>query len=154
MPKFLTAPVLILCLTLLSQSLAGEELASKTPPKALQGRPGARDGAFGRLVVRRSSFREMEHGLSRGCDSTAPPQPIATPNPMVDSTDNTDLTVSFVVGTDGRVQGALVVEGNQLAQARLVLDTVLRWRYRPAVCNGAPTEAEAKVEFSTPPNRF
>jgi len=22
------------------------------------------------------------------------------------------------------------------------------WRYRPAMCNGVPTEAEAKVEFS------
>jgi hypothetical protein len=23
------------------------------------------------------------------------------------------------------------------------------WRYRPALCNGVPTDAEAKVEFSS-----
>ena len=154
MRKFARAVVSILYCALLSQSLAAEEPASKTSPKALQGRPGARGEAFGRLVVRGSSFRGMEHGLTRGCESTAPPQPIATPNPMVDSTDNTELTVNFVVGTDGRVHSALVLEGNRLEDARLVLATVRLWRYRPAVCNGAPTEAEAKVEFSTPANRF
>jgi len=30
-----------------------------------------------------------------------------------------------------------------------VLDTVLSWRYRPATCNGVPTEAEGKIAFSS-----
>jgi len=29
------------------------------------------------------------------------------------------------------------------------LEAVRFWRYRPAMCNGVPTEAEAKVEFSS-----
>jgi len=28
------------------------------------------------------------------------------------------------------------------------LQTVRYWRYRPATCNGVPTEAEGKIEFS------
>ena len=154
MLKFLKTPGSILCLALMCQLPAAAELASRTSSKALQGRAGAHNGAFGRLVVRTSTFRGMEHGLVHGCESAAPPQPIATPSPMLDSTDNTELTVSFVVGTDGRVHSALVLESNRLQDARLILDTVRLWRFRPAVCNGAPTEAEANVEFSTPTNRF
>jgi hypothetical protein len=30
-----------------------------------------------------------------------------------------------------------------------VLNTVRAWRYRPAMCNGVPTESEAKVGFSS-----
>jgi outer membrane biosynthesis protein TonB len=68
------------------------------------------------------------------------------------------ILVSFVVGIDGHVYGPLVLEGTKdgvrTELARPVVDAVRQWRFRPAVCNGAPTEAEAKVEFSSPPNRF
>ena len=30
----------------------------------------------------------------------------------------------------------------------IVLDAVRTWRYRPATCNGVPTEAEARIGFS------
>jgi hypothetical protein len=30
---------------------------------------------------------------------------------------------------------------------RLVLRTVTLWRYRPALCNGVPTDSEARVRF-------
>jgi outer membrane biosynthesis protein TonB len=83
---------------------------------------------------------------------------LATPDPVLNFTDHMRLTVSFVVGIDGRVYGPLVLEGMsqgvKVSQARPVVDAVRRWRFRPAVCNGAPTEAEAKVEFSSPSNRF
>jgi len=114
---------------------------------------------WGRLVVRSTYFREMARGAqSRSCVANLPPEPLATPNPVLDSTDHLRLTVSFVVGIDGRVYGPLVLEGMsqgvKAEQARPVVDAVRTWRFRPAVCNGAPTEAEAKVEFSSPPNRF
>jgi len=83
---------------------------------------------------------------------------LATPNPLLDSADHVQLTVSFVVGIDGHFYGPVVLEGTRegvkVEQARPVVDAVRLWRFRPAVCNGAPTESEAKVEFSSPPNRF
>jgi hypothetical protein len=114
---------------------------------------------WGRLVVRSTFFREMARGAqSRSCKANLPPEPLATPDPVLDSTDHLRLTVSFVVGIDGRVYGPLVLEGMSQGvradQARPVVDAVRTWRFRPAVCNGAPTEAEAKVEFSSPSNRF
>ncbi len=110
---------------------------------------------WGQLVVRHSTFREMVRGAQpRACRANTPPEPLATPSPVLDSAENLQLTVNFVVGTDGRVYSALILEGVKDEQARPVLDAVRHWRFRPAVCNGAPTESEAKVEFSTPPNRF
>jgi hypothetical protein len=120
---------------------------------------GIRQEPWGRLVVRSTFFREMARGAQvRGCEVDTPPVPLATPDPVLNSTDHVQLTVSFVVGIDGRVYGPLVLEGMKegvkAEQARPVVDAVRLWRFRPAVCNGAPTEAEAKVEFSSPPNRF
>ena len=124
-----------------------------------------RDGAvpgknpWGRLVVRSTYFREMARGAqSRSCEGNLPPEPLATPDPVLDSTDSVHLTVSFVVGMDGRVYGPLVLEGTKdgvrSELARPVVEAVRLWRFRPAVCNGAPAESEAKVEFSSPRNRF
>jgi len=58
------------------------------------------------------------------------------------------ITVSFIVGTDGRVHSPLILESAGVSEDRTVLNAVRSWRYRPALCNGVPTEAEAKVEFS------
>jgi len=132
-----------------SSHVTEREVAGEGPGKA----------PWGRLVVRSSFFREMARGAqSRSCEANLPPEPLATPAPMLDSTDHLRLTVSFVVGIDGRVYGPLVLEGMSQGvradQARPVVDAVRTWRFRPAVCNGAPTEAEAKVEFSSPSNRF
>jgi hypothetical protein len=114
---------------------------------------------WGRLVVRSTFFREMARGAqSRGCEANKPPEPLATPDPVLDSVDNVQLTVSFVVGIDGHVYGPLVLEGTRegvkVEQARPIVDAVRLWRFRPAVCNGAPAEAEARVEFSSAHNRF
>jgi hypothetical protein len=157
----------LLCLVCLALLLALQSEAAgavfDAHPSRVTGRAMAGDRAGkapgGRLVVRSTFFREMARGAqSRSCEANLPPEPLATPDPVLDSTDHMRLTVSFVVGIDGRVYGPLVLEGMssdvKTSQARPVVDAVRTWRFRPAVCNGAPTEAEAKVEFSSPSNRF
>ena len=62
---------------------------------------------------------------------------------------STRVSVSFIIGTDGRVHSALILESAGPAEDRTILDTVRSWRYRPAMCNGAATETEAKIEFSS-----
>ncbi len=111
------------------------------------------------LLVRSTFFREMaKNAQSVGCEANLPPEPLATPDPVLNSSDHVHLTVSFVVGRDGHVYGPMVLEGARNGiradLARPVVDAVRQWRFRPAVCNGAPAEAEAKVEFSSPRNRF
>ena len=83
------------------------------------------------------------------CAATQLPEALATPDPLLESSDrNTKIEVSFIVGTDGRVQSPLILESAGVSEDRAVLNVVRSWRYRPALCNGVPTEAEAKVEFS------
>lgn len=89
------------------------------------------------------------------CEAVRPPQALATPDPLLDETDlNSKASVSFIIGTDGRVHSALILESAGPHEDRTILEAVRFWRYRPALCNGVPTEAEAKVEFSNRQESF
>jgi TonB family protein len=102
-------------------------------------------------AVHDSEFAAMEHPATRSaCGAVQPPQALATPDPVLDEANlNSKVRVSFIIGTDGRVHSALILASAGLNEDRTVLDAVRLWRYRPALCNGVPTEAEAKVEFSS-----
>ena len=100
-------------------------------------------------AVHDSEFAAMPHSAARtSCAATRPPEALATPNPLLDQPDaSARIRVSFIVGTDGRVHSPLILESAGPIEVGTVLDAVRSWRYRPAMCNGVPTDAEAKVEF-------
>jgi TonB family protein len=102
-------------------------------------------------AVHDSEFAAMAHPAVRAeCGAVQPPQALATPDPLLDETDlSSKVSVSFIIGIDGRVHSALILESAGPDEDRTILDAVRLWRYRPAMCNGVPTEAEAKVEFSS-----
>ena len=84
------------------------------------------------------------------CEAVELPVALATPDPLLDTpVPSTKLTVSFIVGIDGRVHSPLILESQGPSEDRIVLDAVRNWRYRPATCNGVPTEAEGKIAFSS-----
>ena len=101
--------------------------------------------------VHDSEFAAMAHpAVPAECGAVQPPQALATPDPLLDETDlNSRVSVSFIIGIDGRVHSALILESAGPSEDRTILDAVRLWRYRPALCNGVPTESEAKVEFSS-----
>jgi TonB family protein len=98
-----------------------------------------------------SKFAATLHATAgTNCEASEPPEPLATPNPLLDVADpGSKVSVSFIIGTDGRVHSALILESAGPTEDRTILDTVRSWRYRPAMCNGAATETEAKIEFSS-----
>jgi TonB family protein len=103
-----------------------------------------------RILQRTTEYREVPHVSARArCEDTRPPQAVTTPDPLLVTT-GTGLMVkvSFIVGTDGRVHSPLILQSAGPAGDRNILRTVRTWRYRPATCNGVPTEAEGKIEFS------
>jgi TonB family protein len=59
------------------------------------------------------------------------------------------VKVSFIVGADGRVHSPFILESAGTSEDQAILETVRSWRYRPAMCNGVPTETEARIEFSS-----
>ena len=101
-------------------------------------------------MTRAAQFIDVRHISSRpSCEDVQPPQALTTPDPLVSaSAMGRKVKISFIIGTDGRVHSPLILESAGLAGDRRVLQTVRTWRYRPATCNGVPTETEGKVEFS------
>lgn len=103
------------------------------------------------MTLRRASqYVDVPHISSRpACADVQPPQALTTPDPMLTSSASSGrIKVSFIIGTDGRVHSPLILESAGVTGDRRVLQTVRTWRYRPATCNGVPTETEGKIEFS------
>jgi TonB family protein len=99
---------------------------------------------------RAAEFSEIPHVSARPrCEDTQPPEALTTPDPLlVPAGAGQKVKVSFIVGADGRVHSPLILESVGATGDRNVLQTVRSWRYRPATCNGVPTESEGKIEFS------
>lgn len=109
-----------------------------------------REGSVWNAPSRASEFDEVPHVSARArCEDTQPPEALTTPDPMlVPAAKGVKVKVSFIIGADGRVHSPLILESAGVTGDRNVLQTVRGWRYRPATCNGVPTEAEGKIEFS------
>jgi len=109
-----------------------------------------REPQLSKAPVRISEFSEVPHVSARSrCEDTQPPEALTTPNPLlVPAVAGAKIKVSFIIGADGRVHSPLILESAGATGDHNVLQTVRTWRYRPATCNGVPTEAEGKIEFS------
>jgi TonB family protein len=140
-----------LCLTFV---LATSSMASSHRP-ALRAASAdsltARERNLWRAPVHVSEFADVPHTTAlSSCERTHPPEALATPNPILGPSDpSVKVLVSFIVGADGRVHSPLILESAGSIEDHTILETVRSWRYRPAMCNGVPTETEAKIEFST-----
>jgi TonB family protein len=98
-----------------------------------------------------SQFSDIPHiaAAASSCGDVQPPQALTTPAPLMSPTANSvKVKVSFIIGTDGHVHSPLILESAGATGDRNVLRAVRTWKYRPATCNGVPTEAEGKIEFS------
>lgn len=135
-------------LVLLLPDLMGASISVKSPSSAtLQ----QRQAQVSRTLQRAAQYVDVPHISSRpACAAVEPPQALATPDPLfTTATNGRKVKVSFIIGTDGRVHSPLILESAGVAGDRRVLQTVRTWRYRPATCNGVPTETEGKIEFSS-----
>ena len=83
------------------------------------------------------------------CGNVRPPEALLTPDPLLHvQDDDLDVRVSFIVGSDGHVHSAFVLESGGSDEDQIVLRAVRFWRYRPALCNGVPTDSEALIRFT------
>ncbi len=121
-----------------------------TPSAVPSAKLDQRERQFSRTLSRASQYVNVAHISSRpACEAVQPPEALATPDPLWNAANGGKVKVSFIIGTDGRVHSPLILESAGLAGDRRVLQTVRIWRYRPATCNGVPTETEGKIEFSS-----
>jgi TonB family protein len=127
-------------------------LAVSTPaPRSRSVTLEEREQQVSSTLIRASQFVDVPHISSApACEDVHPPQALTTPDPLITpNARGKKVKVSFIIGTDGRVHSPLILESAGLAGDRHVLQTVRAWRYRPATCNGVPTETEGKIEFSS-----
>lgn len=127
-------------------------LAVNTPPQL--GRASElqqREHRLSKALARAAQFENVPHISSRpACENVEPPEALTTPDPLfLLAGQGRKVKVSFIIGIDGRVHSPLILVSGGLAGDRHVLQTVRTWRYRPATCNGVPTETEGKIEFSS-----
>lgn len=107
-----------------------------------------RELQLSRSLIRASQFVDIPHIAEPACEQVEPPEALATPDPLfIPARRGERVEVSFIIGTDGRVHSPLILESAGMRGDRRVLDTVRSWRYRPATCNGEPTEIEGKIGF-------
>lgn len=138
--------ILLLAATPVFCRAAGNDVPRPVPEK---GSLPVRENRTWISTTHDSEFAPVPHNTARICQATHVPEELATPNPLMDKAGTTSrITVSFIVGTDGRVHSPLILESAGPSQDRAVLNAVRSWRYRPAMCNGVAAEAEAKIEFS------
>jgi TonB family protein len=126
-------------------------LAATTPSLRLRSATlDQRERQMAKHLTRASQFTDVLHVSRPACEDVQPPEALATPDPLLSpAARGRKVKVSFIVGTDGRVHSPLILESAGIAGDRPVLQTVRTWRYRPATCNGVPTETEGKIEFSS-----
>ena len=135
-------------LLMLLPALSGGSASVKSVHSA---NPEQRERQLSRTLRRAAQYIDVPHISSRpACAAVEPPEALTTPDPLFTTAANgRKVRVSFIIGTDGRVHSPLILESAGVAGDRRVLQTVRTWRYRPATCNGVPTETEGKVEFSS-----
>jgi TonB family protein len=124
--------------------------ASVHVPRLRQAPLTEREHQTWKTPKRAAEFSDVPHVSARSrCEDTQPPEALTTPDPLsVPSGTGLKVKVSFIIGADGRVHSPLILQSVGSVGDRNVLRTVRTWRYRPATCNGVPTEAEGKIEFS------
>jgi TonB family protein len=146
------AALLIMIPAMVTASTKIPNAVSETQIWPVQGSPAMeqRESRLARSLARSAQFVDIQHiAQEQACEQVEPPVALATPDPLFLSAGRGKrVKVSFIIGTDGRVHTPLILESAGLRGDRRVLDTVRTWRYRPATCNGVPTETEGKIEFS------
>jgi|SRR5579862_5499097 len=134
----------------LMMALPAVLFAVNTPAVSVKSNLDLREHQLSRKLMRATQFVNVEHVSRPACEDVQAPQALATPEPLYTSAvSGRKVKVSFIIGTDGKVHSPLILESAGMAGDRHVLQTVRTWRYRPAMCNGVPTETEGKIEFSS-----
>jgi TonB family protein len=136
----------------LSGVLAWCEVTAPSPSRVMPHRVPLTqlEKTLGRVPAHISEFSPVSEPLALPkCGNVRPPEALLTPDPLLHvQDDDMNVRVSLIVGSDGHVHSAFVLNSGGPDEDQIVLRAVRFWRYRPALCNGVPTDSEALIRFS------
>jgi len=102
-------------------------------------------------TVRRIEYQDIatgqfgvRDGQTKACENTRNPEPLDTPNPLISEG---RTVVDAVIGWDGKVYSAFVLETSSQGSVRTVMGALRSWRFRPATCNGVPIDTSGRIVF-------
>jgi len=146
--KTLAAVLALVCLSAAFAWCATSTVSSRVVPRGIP--LAQREQALRRVPAHISEFNPVSEPLALPkCSNVRAPEALLTPDPLLPlPEDEMSVRVSFIVGADGHVHSAFVLESGGPNEDETVLRAVRFWRYRPALCNGVPTDSEALVRFS------
>ena len=148
------APVTRTASTLLLLSLVcGPVSSSVLQPSRVgpQRQPLSRwESSFRRAPAHVAEFTPAPPALAlMACEDVRPAEALLTPDPLLPlEPARLVVRVSLIIGSDGRVHSAFVLSSSDTNEDAAILRAVRAWRYRPAMCNGVPTDSEVRVRFS------
>jgi TonB family protein len=142
----------VVSLAALSSVLAWCAVTSRSPSRVTPHRVPLTqlEKTLRRVPAHISEFSPVSEPLALPkCGNVRPPEALLTPDPLLHAQDDDmNVRVSFIVGSDGHVHSAFVLNSGGPDEDQIVLRAVRFWRYRPALCNGVPTDSEALIRFS------
>lgn len=98
-----------------------------------------------RELPRQSSAAVAQFRPVETCELMGEPEETNSPHPILRS--NRGVVVDFIVGYDGNVYSAFVLESTDQASANEAMRLIKTWRFHPATCNKIPINAEGRVTF-------
>src|ERR1700682_6108258 len=146
-----TALAAVVSLAAFSSVLAWCAVTSPSPSRVMPHRVPITqlEKTLRRMPAHISEFAPVSQPLALPtCGNVRPPEALLTPDPLMHvQDDDLDVRVSFIVGSDGHVHSAFVLESGGSDEDQIVLRAVRFWRYRPALCKGVPTASDARVRI-------
>src|SRR5438445_12549201 len=135
-------PLRKLCIVVLMVSASLTSLASVSGSSLQIPNSGAsvtlREHQIWASAVHDSEFAAIPRTAHTSCAAAQPPQALATPNPRLDQPDANKITMSFIIGVDGRAHSPQLLECAAAIEHRNLFAAVRVWRCIAAPCTGLP----------------
>ena len=127
-------------LTVLVTIVSAQLFARPTAPK-IHSAVSEQQSAAWKEAVRFAPVR----GRQNSCAIYTPPQAISRRAPL-DVADGVSATLNFVVTQHGEVNDVVLLDFAGISD-QAVAKAVAGWRFRPATCDGVPTDSEATLQL-------
>jgi len=110
----------------------------------------ARESHIWPAAVHESQYATLIHAISlTGCGASQPPQALATPDPLMEDADlSSKVSVSFIIGTDGRVHNPRVVRSLGMGLDEKAIEGVKTWKFDPSKKDGRAVAVEMNIEVA------
>jgi len=131
-------------MVILPVGLAVAAFAHATTRPAMRRTFAPRDSA---RLVQSASFVPLRAG-ARSCEQYRAPEPVSTREPLGYGR-GARARLNFIIDADGNVNGVMIMSLSGQLDQQSLMEAVIGWRFRPALCDGIPIDSEANLRLES-----